>query len=163
MKKSLAFAVAALLASIALAGCGGSADPAPAATELSAEERASDPLGSIASDVDADGLEVKMNGKNLHAQFQIRDEKRMYLTVDAAQQATIDILRNAFDSGLEYKRVFVQGMFPVTDQSGHTEKSMVLNAAYDLATVEGIDFGKVRKGDIWELRDAGQIHKDLHK
>ena len=161
MKKSLVALAAALALLLTACGSPGESKPRPSASPAQAQP--TDAIGSIANGVDADELVVKKNGDNLHAQFSIRDEKRIPLTVDEAQQDTIDILRAVASSDTEYKRVFVQGTFPVTDASGNTKKDMILNAGYDKATVDGMNFDGIKKRNVWDLKDSGTIHEDFRK
>lgn len=164
MKKTF-FAATALAVLLGVTSCGGptDSDPTRPASSTPVQEKPSDPVAAVGYGLDIDNLESKKNDDALHLQFNIRDEKRMYLTVDKAQQDTIDLLRATSESGVEYDRVFVQGMMPTTDKEGNTKPSMVLNAVYDKDTVEKINFDGVKKDNIWELRDSGSVHKDLHK
>lgn len=49
----------------------------------------------------------------------------------------------------------------MTDAYGNTSDSIILNAGYDRATLEKINFDGVDRGRIWDLRDAGMVHNEL--
>lgn len=107
-------------------------------------------------------LEPGESGNILFVTFNISDNFSSGLIASGAQRATFDALEELASSDIEYSRVFLQGYFPMSDQYGNTEDSMVLNAGYDAATVEQINFdNRAVQDTIWDIRDAGMVHQEL--
>lgn len=148
------------------------AEPTEEATEEPDEEEPTeepaDPLQVIAQATGDDQAEAHLepgeNGEVLFVTFDISDNFTQGLVISGAQRATFDVLEALDASDVEYSRVFIQGNLPMQDQYGNVEDSMVLNAGYDAATVEQINYDNITIQDtIWDLRDAGMVHPELEE
>ena len=97
----------------------------------------------------------------IFAEFPISDNFSKGMIASGAKRDTLDILKAVRESGIKYKRVFVQGKFPMQDAYGNSSNSMILNAGYDKATVDKINFDGINSDNIWDLKDAGMVHGEL--
>lgn len=119
---------------------------APAKTEAP-----KDPLGAVTAPVD--GAKAHMEGPVLFVQIPLQ-EGFSGPSTSVAQKDTVDVLKAVQESGVDYTRVFVQGD-PEKGGLG------MLNAGYDKATVDSIDFSTVVVPEIWNARDAGNVSAEL--
>lgn len=139
------------------------ADAEKAAAEKKAAEekkRAATPEG-IAGSAGVDDLTVFTEGSVVFAEFPIADNFSKGMIASGAKRDTLDILKAVRESGMKYSRVFVQGKFPMQDSYGNSSVSMVVNAGYDKATVDKINFDGINPDGIWGLRDAGMVHPEF--
>ena len=132
------------------------------------EQEAADPLQAIAQATGDDQAEAYLEpgetGEVVFVTFDISDNFTQGLVISGAQRATFDVLEALDASDIEFSRVFIQGNLPMQDQYGNVEDSMVLNAGYDAATVEQINYENILVQDtIWDLRDAGMVHPELQE
>lgn len=131
-------------------------------------EEPADPLQTIAQATGDDQAEAHLepgeSGEVVFVTFDISDNFTRGLIISGAQRATFETLEALDASDIEYSRVFIQGNLPMQDQYGNVEDSMVLNAGYDAATVEQINYDNISIQDsIWDLRDAGMVHPELQE
>ncbi|WP_019309089.1 hypothetical protein [Kocuria rhizophila] len=110
-----------------------------------------DPLADVTAPVD--GAKAHMEGPVLFVQIPLQ-EGFTGPSTSVAQKDTVDVLKAVQESGVDYTRVFVQG---------DPEKGGLgtLNAGYDKATVDSIDFSTVVVPEIWNARDAGNVSAEL--
>lgn len=101
------------------------------------------------------------SGEVLFAQFDISDNLTKGFIRRGAQYKTVEILKYADAVYPGVSKVFVQGSFPTTDAYGNTKTGIILNAGYDRATLDKINFDGIDSGKIWEIRDSGMVHPDL--
>ena len=145
-------------------------DPEPEETEEAEEpepEQEPEPDTPEQQIESATGAEnVKVNHEPgsdaLFIEFNIRDNFSKGLVASGAQRDTMELLEAVEDSGIEYDTVFIQGDFPMGDEYGNVEDTMILNAGYEADTVSKINFDNITITDkIWDLRDQGSVHQEL--
>lgn len=138
-----------------------------AKAEKESREKASTPEGRIELASGIDTLEVSIsdgtNGDVIFASFKISDNLTKGFIATGAQDDTVNILKAVRESGIKYSKVFAQGSFPMTDEFGNTDDSMILNAGYEKSTVDKINFDGINQSKIWDLRDSGMVHPELQK
>ncbi|WP_396902674.1 DUF2510 domain-containing protein [Mycolicibacterium sp.] len=136
---------------------------AVAAAEVSEPEAVEPP--APAGPTPPDGVnfhtEPGSQGEVLFAEFDIHDNLTKGFIRRGAQSETVDILKYANEAYPNVSKVFVQGKFPMKDAYGNTSNSMILNAGYDRATLDKINFDGIDSSKIWEIRDGGMVHPDL--
>lgn len=131
-----------------------------------AEEAAkNDPMRLIAEASGVKDVVVTKKGGVITASFPIQDNFSMRLIQVGAQSATVDILRAASEHApAKYDKVLVLGGMDMQDAYGEvTEGQKVLQAEYEKATVEKINYDNVISENIWELRDFGFVHQVLRE
>lgn len=114
-------------------------------------EAPKDPLAAVTKPVD--GAKAHMEGPVLFIQIPLQ-EGLTGPSKSVAQKDAVDLLKAVKESGMDYSRVFIQGD---PEKGGLT----MLNAGYDKATVDGIDFSTVVVSEIWTARDAGSVSPEL--
>lgn len=119
---------------------------APAKTESP-----KDPLAAVTAPVG--GAKAHMEGSVLFVQIPLQ-EGFTGPSKSVAQTDTVDVLKAVQESKVGYSRVFIQGD---PDKGGLS----MLNAGYDKATVDSIDFSTVVVREIWDARDAGSVSPEL--
>lgn len=100
-------------------------------------------------------------GDIIFVTFNISDNFTNNMISGGAKTSTLDVLQELSESDIDYERIFIQGHFPMGDEYGNVEDSMVLNAGYDAATVEQINFDNMNRDNIWNIRDAGMVHQEF--
>lgn len=126
--------------------------PATEATKAPAKTEApKDPLATVTKPVD--GAKAHMEGSVLFVQIPLQ-EGFTGPSKSVAQTDTVDVLKAVQESKLDYSRVFIQG----DPEKGGLS---MLNAGYDKATVDSIDFSTVVVPEIWDARDAGSVSAEL--
>lgn len=101
------------------------------------------------------------NGETVFAEFTVHDNFTAGLRRTGAQTDTLEILEYAHTHYPAAVRVWVQGRFPLTDDYGNTRDGTVLNLGYDQTTLDRINWENMDYTKIWDIADAGTIHKDL--
>lgn len=101
------------------------------------------------------------NGEIVFAEFTVHDNFTAGLRRTGAQTDTLEILEYAHTHYPAAARVWVQGRFPLTDDYGNTRDGAVLNVGYDRATLDRINWENMDYTKIWDIADAGTVHKDL--
>lgn len=122
------------------------------------------PEEQIESATSADNVEANYEEGSdvLFVQFDIADNFSKGMIASGAQRDTMDLLEAVENSGLEYDKVFIQGDFPMGDEYGNVDDSMILNAGYMYETVGKINFDNITIADtIWDIRDQGMVHQEL--
>jgi hypothetical protein len=107
------------------------------------------------------GIEPGETGDIIFITFNIQDLGTNNMITNGAKNSTLDALQALAESDLDYHRIFLQGHFPMEDEYGNIEDSMILNAGYDQSTVEQINFDNINPDNIFDLRDAGMVHPEL--
>lgn len=145
-------------------------DPEPEETEEAEEPEPEQepepdtPEEQIESETGAENVKVNHEPGSgaLFIEFNIRDNFSKGLVASGAQRDTMELLEAVDDSGIEYDTVFIQGDFPMGDEYGNVEDTMILNAGYEADTVSKINFDNITITDkIWDLRDQGTVHQEL--
>lgn len=137
--------------------------PAPEPTEwaspLEQIEATSGPANvTVWQDPDNDGGD---NGI-LWIEYDIGDNLTNNMIITGAQRDTWDLLEAVHESGIDYPRVFVRGTFPMQDEYGNVEDSVVVNAGYDRETVDKINFeNQSVQAGLWDLMDEGTVHPEF--
>lgn len=98
-----------------------------------------------------------LDGSVVFAEFDIRDSLTKGMRKAAAQGDTVDILKYVREAYPNAERYWVHGRFPTTGGSD----TIVLNVGYDRATLAGLKLDGTETPRIWDLRDAGMVHRDL--
>ncbi len=132
--------------------------------EEAKEPEPASPEDQIESATDADNVEANYEEDSgvLFIQFDIADSMTKGLTTKGAQDDTVALLEAADDSGIDFDKVFIQGYFPMTDQYGETDDSMILNVGYTPSIIEQINFDNPTVRDtIWDIREQGMVHQEL--
>jgi len=132
--------------------------------EDSEEPAPASPEEQIESATAADNVEANYEPDSgvLFIQFDIADSLTKGFTAKSAQDDTVALLEAADDSGIDFEKVFIQGYFPMTDQYGNTEDSMILNVGYTPSIIQQINFDNPTVRDtIWDIREQGMVHQEL--
>ena len=132
--------------------------------EETKEPEPASPEDQIESATDADNVEANYEEDSgvLFIQFDIADSMTKGLTAKGAQDDTVALLEAADDSGIDFDKVFIQGYFPMTDQYGNTDDSMILNVGYTPSIIEQINFDNPTVRDtVWDIREQGMVHQEL--
>lgn len=101
------------------------------------------------------------DGDIIFVTFNIHDLGTNNMIANGAKTSTLDILEKLSETDVNYSRVFIQGSFPMGDDHGNIEDSMILNAGYDHDTVEQINFDNMNRDNIWDIMDSGMVHDEL--
>ncbi|RJN32931.1 PASTA domain-containing protein [Nesterenkonia natronophila] len=97
-------------------------------------------------------------------EFDIADNFTMNMIRNGARRDTLEAIEEALEEHPDSTRIVIEGSFPMTDQYGNTEDSVILRVFYDRETVDQINFDNVMVRDtIWEIRDGGMIHPELQE
>lgn len=134
---------------------------AKAEQEAKDAEAAKTPEDRVVESVGADGLKVSTSSGAVLATFDLADNLTDGMMATGAQMDTMEILKAVKEHIGDYERVFVQGSFPMTDQFGNTEDSVILDLLYVKTTVDKINFDGIDPDAIWEIRDGGEVHPEL--
>ncbi|MGB0970325.1 MAG: hypothetical protein ACPGVG_05100 [Mycobacterium sp.] len=163
----LSRSITALLASVTfLAGCGADTDTSPSATSTTAPPpTTTGAQQSVAPDSPQPPAGVEFDvlpgpgGDSVFAEFDVSQNPSTGTIRSVAQDETVAILKYARDHYPEANKVFVGGWVPATD--GSIEERQVLDAEYERATLETINFDQIDPATIWEIRDGGTVHAEL--
>jgi|GEM_PF-6092362 len=157
--------IAAMLASVTfLAGCGADTDtsssdtsaqvPATTGAQQGVPPDSPQPPAGVEFDV-LPGA----GGDSVFAEFDVSQNVTTGTIRSVAQAETVAILKYARDTYPDASKVFVGGWVPAAD--GSVEERQVLNAEYERATLEKINFDQIDPATIWEIRDGGTVHTEL--
>lgn len=90
----------------------------------------------------------KLLGSYSHARF-----------VDYAKEDTVTILRTVAESDLDFHEVQLSAWYDMTiDIDGKAENTQLIHLFYSLATLDRVDWEKVKSEHIWIIADRGTVH-----
>lgn len=103
--------------------------------------------------------DIVSSGPDVIAKFEIRESATAGLTASTARRDVLGALKAIAAEHDDYDRAIVQATFPEGGFDG-----MILNAAYNKDTVDGLDLGDPLAADgVLKAKDAGSAHPDLEK
>ncbi len=166
----LSSSIATLLAAFTLlaAGCGTDSDTSPSGTSARVTgttdaQRDAPPEASPNSSKPPAGVEFDVlpgaGGDSVFALFDVSENVATGTVRSVAQDETVTILKYARDAYPDASKIFVTGWLPPAD--GSIEERQVLDAEYERATLEKINFDQIDPAQIWEIRDGGTVHPEL--
>lgn len=160
---------AALLACAAfLVGCGsdsgpGPSDPSAQVAATTDAQRSAPPEPSPESSTPPAGVDFDVlpgaGGDSVFAEFDVSDSSAAETMRSSAQSETVAILKYARDAYPDAAKIFVGAWLPPAE--GSVEERQVLDAEYDRATLEKINFDQIDPATIWDIRDGGTVHAEL--
>ncbi len=101
-------------------------------------------------DTDVDVMSVKTANGKVTVEFKLDDNFSSDMIATGAKEQTVDIIKQGQD--VRAKNLVIMGYFPLVDQYGNTEDSLVLNVGYPARVLNKINTDEILVQDgIWNL------------
>lgn len=167
MRPSLSIVAATAVFAVLTTGCSSDSNTGPSdtseratATTDAQTEPSPDSSGPPAG-VDFEVLPGD-GGDSVFAEFSVSESDVTKGTARGiAQDETVAILEYARVAYPDAAKVFVGGWLPPVQ--GSDEGRQVLDAEYQRATLEKMNFDEIDSAQIWEMSDAATVHPELEQ
>lgn len=151
---------AALAAFALLTGCGSDSDTSPSDTSARATATTDTQAEALQPPAGVDFDVPDESGNSVFASFNVSENDVAEGTARrGAQEETVAILEYARGAYPGASKIFVMGWLPPAE--GSDEDRQVLDAEYERATLEKINFAQIDPSQIWDMRDGGTVHPEL--
>ena len=102
------------------------------------------------------------DGHIIQVRFSIDESGSAGSTAVSAQENVLCVMGALFQSQVPVASVKMTGTFPVTDPYGFVRETEVLKCGLSSATAEGIDWGSISSGELFNRLDTVWWHSSIY-
>lgn len=104
---------------------------------------------------------LTFDGRTLQVTWGAADNLTVGMALSGIERDAADILQAAEASGIPYESAVLVVTFPLADPSGNVTEEEVVRAAYERATVNGINWDNFSPGNVFNIADELRMHPTL--
>ena len=104
-------------------------------------------------------------GKNpqIYIRWTINDNLTEGMITGSARNDATKILRAIHDTGIPFKAILIEGIYPLADKFGASTDTIVVHALYTKATIDRIEFDNFLSDNVYAVADEANIHPVFQK